>query len=254
MDVQAPIRFPQPFFPFPRDVPARLSGCSTQGMRTAPHVAGGGAQKGQLVEGPGGFGPWLATLGPLTHTSSQLCSPRSPATSPLCVSQAAQQVSRGAQITSQGHLQASLAALVQRMQGALVPCAARAEPCPVPGSRRWAPPAAPSAQQEAAQVAGRGWTVWPGRYRVGARHSLAPGPEEGRVAESRHPSLRSSSHLSASCPCVAFVSGTGEEVWGLVSESLSLSPTSTTCWGATSQSRKLAATTLPSFSPGMGAV
>lgn len=79
-------------------------------------------------------------------------------------------------------------------------------------------------------MGGGTWIVWTEKSRVGAGHFLELGPEEGWVAESHHPLLRSSSHHSPSCPDLAFVSGTTDKVWGLVSESLDLGSTSTTCW------------------------
>lgn len=60
--------------------------------------------------GPGLLVPGWPHPVSLTHISSHLCSPQIPVTSPLCVLQAAQQVSGSTQVTSQGHRHPSLAA------------------------------------------------------------------------------------------------------------------------------------------------
>lgn len=59
----------------------------------------------------------------------------------------------------------------------------------------------------------------PGGTRWGC-HPPALEPQKSWVAEFHHSPLRGSSHPSTSCLCLAFVSGTREQVWDLVSESL----------------------------------
>lgn len=122
--------------------------------------------------GPGLLVPGWPHPVSLTHISSHLCSPQVPVTSPLCVSQVAQQVSRSTQVTSQGHRHPSLAALSGDCRSLWCP-REWAEPCAMPGSRCWVPPATPSAFSHTGPAQGStGWLdadgqVWTGRSRVG---------------------------------------------------------------------------------------
>lgn len=131
MDVHAPGSFPLSWGL------ACLQDTGTQMCRHTQHRGAG------WWRGPGLLVPGWPHPVSLTHVSSHLCSPQIPVTCPLCVSQAAQQVSRSTQVASQGHLHPSLAALSGDCSSLWCPLE-WAEPCSVPGSRCWVPPATPS--------------------------------------------------------------------------------------------------------------
>ena len=138
------------------------------------------------------------------HSSSHLCSPRSPVTSPLCVSRAARQVSEAS--SSLAKASCSFPGTLDRVtEGSLAPSAGRAEPCPEPGSRCGLLPAAPSGRQKAVRG---GWTVWTRRTGWGLQTSHSG--DQRRSRQWGHAGLRQGSHPSASCPCLAFVSQLGE--------------------------------------------
>ena len=132
-DVHAPIRVPQ--------LPSSCAGACLSTFLAAAHghmyvptnsTHGGVHSRDGPWRGPWVLRPAWPHQVSLTHASSHLCSPRSPATSPLCVSQVARQVSRGTQVTSQAHLRRQPGHLDG---GGLWCLLGWAEPCPVPGSR-----------------------------------------------------------------------------------------------------------------------
>lgn len=130
----------------------------------APHTVHTHMRWGRVcTEGLAGEGVQAGhPAGSLTHSSSHLCSPRNPVTSPLCVSRAAQQVSEASSSPAKA---TSFPGTRDRVtEGSLAPSAGRAEP----GSRRWLLPAAPSGRHKAARG---GWTVWPRRAGWGLQTS-----------------------------------------------------------------------------------
>lgn len=100
-----------------------LCDCSTQGhARALTHSTHAGVGRTEGLAGGGAQGSWTPHRVSLTHVSFHFCSPRSPATSPLCVLQVARQVSGGTKGHQPGPLApfpGSLGGVTAEVNGAL---------------------------------------------------------------------------------------------------------------------------------------
>lgn len=142
VDVHVPVRFHRLLFPF---LGTFLTGVYRD-RRMGRHMQcthGASAQRGWLVEGPRGRGPWQATPG-LFNTLLPLQPPKPSDLSIVCFTSGTTGKQRhpGHQPGPPAPLPGSRGGVTAGVSSALW---GTAEPCPVPGSRCWVPPAAPSA-------------------------------------------------------------------------------------------------------------